>query len=165
MTKTRLSSLSVASARRLGALVLAHPQKRCRRRGAVLAALLICLLLVMLVSAALVRGLVVQNRLVRNESQRLQAIWLAESAVDRAIVKLRSDAAYDGETWAASLGEPDDPADDDAANGVAVIRVEAVAGAADQRTIRVEARWPDDPVFRVLEQRQLIVDLVDSGES
>jgi hypothetical protein len=118
------------------------------------------LLIVMLVSAALVRGLVVQHRLVRRELQRLQAIWLAESAVGRAIVKLGADADYDGETWAVSLDETTG-----AARGVAVIVVTAVEGEANQRTITVEALWPDDPVFRVMEQRQLIVDLVDSGES
>lgn len=154
-TARRVCEFFVAPSRRHGTTSYARP-----RRGAVLAALLICLLLVMLVSAALVRGLVVQHRLVRSESQRLQAIWLAESAVDRAIVKLRSDAGYAGETWAVSFGEPADKP-----GGVAVIRVEAVEGAAEQRTITIEARWPDDPVFRVLEQRQLIVDLVDSGES
>lgn len=132
---------------------------RSRRRGAVLAALLVCLLIVMLVSATLVRGLAIQHRLARSESQRLQAIWLAESAVDRAIVKLRADAGYAGETWAVSIGETVG-----AAGGIAVIRVEAGQEDANQRAINVEARWPDDPVFRVMEQRQLIVDLIDSGE-
>ena len=125
-----------------------------------LAALLVCLLIVLLVSATLVRGLVIQHRLVRSESQKLQAMWLAESAVDRAIVQLRLDAEYAGETWAVSIGETVD-----AVRGSAVIRVEAVEGEANQRKISVEAQWPDDPVFRVLEQRQHIVDLVDSGES
>ena len=131
-------------------------KKRSSRRGAVLAALLICLLIVMLVSAALVRGLVVQHRLVRSESQRLQAMWLAESALDRAVARLRADAAYPGETWSVSRGQPaEEP------SGVAVIRVAAVEGAADKRSITVEARWPDDPVFRVLEQRELTVGLAD----
>ena len=134
-------------------------RQRSSRRGMVLAALLICMLIVMLVSAALVRGLVVQHRLARGEAQRLQAMWLAESAVDRAVVKLRSNAAYSGETWSVSLGEPAG-----AASGVAVIRVATVEGADEQRTIAVEARWPDDPVFRVLEQRELVIDLVDEGE-
>lgn len=136
-----------------------HDGKRSPRRGAILVALLICLLIVLMISAASVRVLVLQHRVARDEPQQLQAAWLADSAVDRALARLAKDAGYEGETWEVAL-------DDDAVTkGIAVIVVKAVEADPKQRTISVEARWPDEPVFRVMEQREHTVDLTDSGES
>ena len=135
-------------------------RKSCLRRGAVLVALLICLLIVLMISAAAVQVLVMQNRVTRAESHQIQAAWLADSALDRAIARMAKDAKYDGETWEVLL---DDGIDSN--GGVAVIAVEAAEAPSNRRIISVEARWPDVPVYYVMEQRELIIDLTDPGES
>lgn len=137
-----------------------QPRRKCVRRGAVLVALLICLLIVLMISAATVRVLVMQSRVAHDEAGHVQAAWLAESALDRAIVRLAKDANYDGETWEVAV---DDGAD--SRRGVAVISIKAVEEQPNQKTISVEARWPDDPIYRMMEQRELIINLTDSGES
>jgi hypothetical protein len=129
-------------------------------RGAVLVAVLVCLLIVMLLSAALVRGLVVQHRLAKAEPQKLQAFWVAESAVQRGIAQLQASAEYDGETWQIELVQ-----DGVTVSSTAVIRVEPVEGEPDRRTILVEARLPDDPVYGVLEQRQITIGLAKPDEA
>ncbi len=128
------------------------------RSGVVLVAVLVALLVVMLISSAIVRGLVVQHRLVRAEQQHVQAFWFAESAVQRARAQLAAAPDYSGETWQIELPHLG------SASGQAVIRVEPVENEPNQRTIIIEARWPNDPIDGVLEQRSLVVNLSDEAE-
>jgi Tfp pilus assembly protein PilX len=118
---------------------------------------LVALLVVMLISAAIVRALVVQHRLARLEQQRIQAFWFAESAVQRARMQLAAVPSYGGETWTIELPQ------ESGLPGQAVIRVEPVENEPTKRKIIVEARWPNDPLDGVLEQRSLVVELT-SGE-
>lgn len=126
---------------------------RVRRSGAVLVAVLVALLVVMLISAAIVRGLVVQHQLARTEQQRLQAFWFAESALQRARTQLEASPDYAGETWQVELPNSD------STTGQAVIRVEPIESEPNQRTIIVDARFPNDPIDGVLEERSLVVEL------
>ncbi len=126
------------------------------RSGVVLVAVLVALLVVTLISAAVVRGLVVQHRQARIEQQRTQAFWLAESALDRAIVRLQTNNEYTGETWQVSLA-----ADGSDALGQAVIHVTPVEGSESQRSIQVEARWPKDLIEGALFARSVTVDMRD----
>ncbi len=130
-----------------------------RRTGIVLVAVLVALLVVMLISVAVVRGLVFQHRLARIEQQRVQAFWLAESAIERARTQLESAADYDGETWRVSLDK-----DGLATEGVTQIRVALVEGVPNQRSIHIEARWPNDPIDGVLEERTMTVSVSPSAE-
>ena len=123
------------------------------RAGVVLIAVLVALLVVMLISAAIVRGLVVQHRLAIAEPLRVQAFWLAESAVQRARTQLEASPDYAGETWQVELPHGG------AEIGQAVIRVEAIENEPSKRTIIIEARFPDDPIDGVLEERSLVVEL------
>ncbi|HRX80252.1 MAG TPA: hypothetical protein P5307_14375 [Pirellulaceae bacterium] len=122
-----------------------------RRAGVVLIAVLVALLIVMLISATIVRGLVVQHRLASAEPIRAQAFWLAESALQRAQKQLESNVDYDGEMWQAELvsggGE----------FGQVVIHVEPIENEPGKRTILVQARFPNDPINGVLEERSLVV--------
>jgi Tfp pilus assembly protein PilX len=70
-----------------------------RRRAAVLLVVLACLLVVGVVGAGLVRTMIDTGHAHRLHVDRLQAQWLAESGVDRAIAQMRQDKAYAGETW------------------------------------------------------------------
>jgi len=137
-----------------------HFRQRGQQRGVVLVALLVCLLIVMLLSGALVRGVVVQHRLARTGPQRLQAFWIAESAVQRGISQLETAADYEGETWRIVLTR-----DGMDVASTAVIRIEPVAGKPQQRAILVEARSPDDAIDGVLEQRRIIVPLPGEGDA
>ena len=40
-----------------------------------------------------------QRVLIRSEERTLQAEWLAESGVERAVARLAGDTSYRGETW------------------------------------------------------------------
>lgn len=126
---------------------------RIRRSGAVLVAVLVALLVVMLISAAIVRGLVVQHRLARTEQQRLQAFWFAESALQRARTQLEASPDYAGETWQVELPNSR------STTGQAVIRVEPIENEPSQRTIILDARFPNDLIDGVLEERSLVVEL------
>jgi type II secretory pathway component PulK len=123
-------------------------------------AALVCLLVVLIMGAALLRGLIVHQRQSRHEVQRVQALWLAESAVGRAVARLQADPSYDGETW-----EPGGDALD--GDGAAWVRidVEEMEGQAEQKRVRIEARWPNDPLYRSIHRKELIVPLKGSGDS
>lgn len=123
------------------------------RAGVVLIAVLVALLVVMLISAAIVRGLVVQHRLATAEPIRVQAFWLAESALQRARTQLATSPDYAGETWQVELPPGRN------ASGQAVIRVEPTQNEPNKRTIIVAARFPNDPIHGVLEERSLVVEL------
>lgn len=129
------------------------------RAGVVLIAVLVALLIVMLISATIVRGLVVQHRLASAEPIRVQAFWLAESAVQRALTQIEANADYEGETWKAELpsggGE----------SGQVVIRVEPIENEPGNRTILVQARFPNDPIRGVLEERSLVVEIARSADA
>ena len=123
------------------------------RAGVVLIAVLVALLVVMLISAAIVRGLVVQHRLATAEPIRVQAFWLAESAVQRARTQLAASPEYVGETWQVELPHGG------SVTGQAVIRVEPTENEPTKQTIIIEARFPSDPIHGVLEERSLVVEL------
>jgi hypothetical protein len=121
-------------------------------------AALVCLLVVLLIAAAVLRMVRSERGLLQNEEHRLQADWLVESGVERAIARLGADAGYGGETWRLST---DDMAG--AAPGVVTISVApgsaADAGATNQRLVTVQADCPGDSDFRVRVHKQVIVDL------
>jgi Tfp pilus assembly protein PilX len=123
------------------------------RRGAILAIVLACLLVVMLLGGQLVQATLTGQRQMRQLEHRQQALWLAESAVQRALQALAESSDYPGETWQWSDDGPGL-----SQTGRAVIAVEPVADSDTRRVIRVAAYWPDDPVHRVLYEREYVVD-------
>jgi hypothetical protein len=82
-----------------------HRSSRRARRGVVLILALLCLAVLAVVQGSLVKSLVAQRRLLREQAQRHQARWLAESGLERAVWRLRSDPAYRGETWELSADD------------------------------------------------------------
>ena len=75
-------------------------------------AVLICLIVITLISGAVLKVGLAHRDLVRAQERRLQAEWLAESGVQRALARLAVDRDYAGETWpfsAADLGLPERP--------------------------------------------------------
>ena len=123
-----------------------------RRRGAAIVAAMVTLLIVTLIAAALVKTMVATHRQSRRYANELQAQWLAEAALDRAVAQLRAQPEYMGETWTPSLSS-----NGDESAGIATIGIESAAGEQAARTIYVEAAWPADEVQRVLVQREIPV--------
>ena len=121
------------------------------RAGIVLAVVLITLIVVMLIGAALANTLVTQRRRARGREHQQQALWLVESAAQRAAFQIAGDADYAGETWQVSaqmLGH-------DRA-GVAVIRIEPVTDAPRDRRVVVEATYPAQAALRTQYRREFI---------
>src|SRR3990172_7479277 len=73
--------------------------KRKPSAGLMLAAVLVSSLIVMLLGAELTRALTVRHRQLRLSEQQLQSFWLAESALQRALLGLAKSPDYSGETW------------------------------------------------------------------
>jgi type II secretory pathway component PulK len=128
-------------------------KRRARRGGVILAVALVTLLVVMLLGGELIKATVVRHRQLRQAEQRQQSFWLAESAVQRARHALAESPEYEGETWRV----PEEVFGTGGA-GVAVISVDPSAEPGQGRTIRVQASYPDDPVHRILHERELLVD-------
>ncbi len=122
-----------------------------RRRGAGLVIALVTLLVITSTMAAIIHALLFDLRQTRQTANELQAQWLADSSVSRAVAQLRNSESYAGETWRASV------AGDTSAEsyGVAEIRIERPAGREKELRVIVEARYPDHPHRRVLARRSL----------
>ena len=72
---------------------------RGRRKGAVIIIVLFLLTIVGVVVGTLVHALLIEHRQLRVHHQQLQAAWLAESGLRRAVARLRTDGQFSGETW------------------------------------------------------------------
>ena len=127
---------------------------RSRRAAIVLAAVLVCLVVVLAIGSSLLHALLLQHRQRLQEQYQLQAFWLAESAVQRASVRLAGSRDYPGETW-----QVDSDALHSRWSGAAVIRVETIPGDDARRKIAVEAEYPQDPQHRVVQRREITVNL------
>jgi Tfp pilus assembly protein PilX len=115
---------------------------RHHRRGAALFLTLVTLAIVTLIAAEVLRSMIAAQRQSRLAADELQAQWLAESAVAKALVQSRSQPEYQGETWRADIGDR---------AGVAEIRVERSSDGPSR--IVVETRFPDHPWRRVAVSR------------
>jgi type II secretory pathway component PulK len=140
------------------------------RRGLTAVAVLICLLIVTMISAALLKVGVAQRAQARAQERALQAEWLAQAGLDRALARLAAKADYGGETWeiaAAELrsGEPNSAEQGPAAR--VVINVQQAAGSPGQRLVKVQADFPPDHARRARHSTQLLVELgsLKTGDS
>ncbi len=134
-------------------MVRNHSNRTARRKGAILAIVLVSLLVAMVLGGELIKATVTRHRQTRLAEQRQQAFWLAESAVQRALHALSQSPDYEGETWRVSEGHFAD-----GLAGVAIITIKPVGEAGQGRSIHVAAHYPDDPVHRTLYERELHVD-------
>lgn len=127
------------------------------RRAAVLVVVLVCLGVASIIFASLLRNLVSQHNAAQSDEWRVQAAWLAESGLERAANRLRSDAKYAGETWripADALG---------GTSGAALhIEVQTIPGQRGQRLVRVQADFPDGAKRWARQTRQAPVPVDDS---
>jgi len=128
------------------------PCKTGIRPGAILAIVLATLLVAGMLGLALIKTVLVHHRQMQVMSRQQQCFWLAEAGSQRAIQKLASSSDYGGEKWEVSadaLGERR-PAE-------VMIEIGVVAGSAQERELRVEARFSGDPAWPNACRRELVV--------
>ncbi len=116
---------------------------RNRRAGLALVIALVALTVIMVLIVGWAQLALVQAREAQVALDRLQAGWLAESAINRAAARLQSEPDYGGETWQIASTEFGRPAvDGDAPLGVVEIAVEPLAGRPEALQISVRADFP-----------------------
>jgi type II secretory pathway component PulK len=115
-----------------------------RRTGASIVILIAVFAVTMAVSGFWVSQIVQGFRIQRLREERVQARWLADAAIDRAVASLQNDRSYTGEIWqvdAAALGRK---------HGAEVeIVVTAAEDDSSQLQIKTQARYPDEAQPRV----------------
>jgi Tfp pilus assembly protein PilV len=96
--------------------------------------------------------MIAQRDSVEAAAWRIQATWLAESALERAAAQLAADAAYRGETWTIPAKELD-------AHNAAVVRIEVqtVSESPKARRVRVQADFPNHPEHRARQTKETVV--------
>lgn len=125
------------------------------RRGIALVPAMVCLLLVGLLLTASLRMARTQRGAASEAEKRVQAEWLAESGMSRAVARLAADRKYAGETWKVpgkALGNE---------SGATVeIGIEPVPEKSAERRIRVQASYPaGEASGRARQSRTLTVTL------
>jgi Tfp pilus assembly protein PilX len=142
-------------------------QKR-SRRGLTTVAVLVCLIVITLIGAALLKVGLAQRKEIRSQEHRLQAEWLAESGLDRALSQLAADGNYRGEEWpigAQDLSFAGGPSAGQSAGSTAqptatiTITVNRLSENVNRRRIRVQADYPLDPAARSRHTKQMLIDL------
>lgn len=130
-----------------------------RRRGVVILIAALFLVMATFVTIRLATAMVSEHRQMRLRQRQLQSVWLAESGIERAVAKLRWDAAYEGETWtlpAETTGQ--------AFGGVVEIQINMVDGESQRRLVSVVADFPAELPHRVRRSKTIAVDLSDTGD-
>jgi len=131
-----------------------HPS---RPRGAVMVVALVALAVVATLLVVWTRAALRDHLRRRTDFRGLQADWLAESGVERAMAQLRRRTDYTGEVWrvpADQLGGQDE--------AVVTIRVEST-DASGERTVTVQADYPPDAAERQRRTKQIMVQVPSSN--
>lgn len=125
-----------------------------RHRGAVLVVVLVSVGVAAVVLVAILKWTASHQRSLQIEQWQAQALWLAESGLDRAAARLDANPAYAGERWLV----PSSLLDSRFAARVE-ISVQAIPGQPARRSVRVVADYPDQPQDRARRTRQVVLDL------
>jgi hypothetical protein len=130
-------------------------------------AVLACLIVLTLLGAAILKLGLARRQFNRELEHRLQADWLLESGIDRALARLASQSDYKGETRqlsAMDLGlqqPPEQPAVQRLSNhaaAVIMITVDRLKADAGRRRIRVQADYPAAGANRCRSSKELVID-------
>ena len=108
-----------------------------KRKGVAMVVVLIGLAVATTIFLSVLKLIAVQRQSVELQARQIQAGWLAESAVQRALARLSADANYRGETWnisAQDIGGRD--------GATIAIRVDDVPGKSDRRSSPRRGRLP-----------------------
>jgi type II secretory pathway component PulK len=121
---------------------------------------LILLIALVAIIGSLVCMLLAEHRQLRGYDDQLQAMWLAESGLQRASARLARSADYPGETWAVSAESLTGDRD-----GRVEIVVQSVDGEPDVRRVQVTADYPTDSVHRKRYSKQITIRLTNAGDT
>jgi type II secretory pathway component PulK len=133
-------------------------QRKKPARGMTAVAVLVCLIIMTMITGAILKVSLAQRDQLRAQERRLQAEWLAESGIQRALARLDTEPDYRGETWEISARDLDSS---EAAR--VMITVESVAENQGQRQVRAQADYPRDPPQRSRNSKQVTIDRVGPG--
>ena len=138
-------------------------RKRIRdRKGLASVVVMVVLVVLTLMSGVIIRQGLARREQLRARARGIQAEYLADSGLCRAMVKLNADPEYGGETWeipAASLGRSTGDSSGDASDGLVTITVETPKDRTKQRVIKVQADYPRDPQLRARQSRRAVVEV------
>jgi type II secretory pathway component PulK len=129
-----------------------------RRPGAVLAAVLAALVVALAICGALLQTAVAERQQLRVIERRAQAVWLAESGLERAAARLAADTAYRGERWAISAGELGGPH-----GAIVEIEVRDAKEDAKWRSVQATAVYPDQGDLMARKSKQALVRLENNA--
>jgi cell division protein FtsL len=130
------------------------------RRAMLTLSVLVSMAVVMALYMAWARMLVLERQQASAELDRVQAEYLAVSAVERAARQLQLDPNYQGETWRIEPSAVELP------GGAATeIRVESVEGQSRRRRVTVDAQFPERGSHRVRQRQQTIITLNEPGDA
>jgi type II secretory pathway component PulK len=122
-----------------------------KRSGFALFITMVCLFIMSLILVTLLRVATESRRQLTFDQYRVQAAWLTEAGIERAVSRIQSDATYEGEVWEVA------PADLGGHDGSRVaIRVLPSKDAAELREIRVEATFPGESKRCARQSKQIL---------
>jgi hypothetical protein len=131
-----------------------------RRRGTVILIVAVFLFFATFITISLTTAMVREHRQMRLRQRQLQAVWLAESGIERAAAQLGLDSRYQGETWTLTA----ETAGQDF-GGVVEIQIQAADELDRRRVVTVVADYPNEPPHRARHRKTVVVDLPDTGGS
>ncbi|WP_435006687.1 hypothetical protein P12x_004191 [Tundrisphaera lichenicola] len=127
---------------------------RSRRRGLVSIVVLIALIVIALIGAGLLKAVLARRVEIGLEERRIQATWLAESALDRAEARLAESSDYQGESWEISAQELGNRG-----SGTVLIQVEEVPEHFDRRRVRIRADFPNHSIHRARQSLEAVLSI------
>lgn len=125
---------------------------RRRRRGALLILAMACLGATVLMLAMSLRSALSERRALLVRGRSLQADWLAESGLQRAVARLTLDPNYAGEKW---VLEADRLGGRDAA--MVTIAIETIRDRPNEKRVRVDASFPTGRTLHATRIRETII--------
>jgi hypothetical protein len=121
--------------------------------------LLVCLTVIVLALTAMLGRMSHGHRQVLLRQRSVQADWLAESGLERAVAQWQRDAAYRGERWRVE-------SDQLGGRGAAEVLIEIETPETQPSAIiRATVRYPDGPIGAVQVKKQLSVPIPNEGET
>ncbi len=121
-------------------------------------AALLGLLLVASFSTVTVHSILRQHRRQKTRMTLVQSRYLAQSAIERAVARLRQNADYTGEEWQIAAGEINSRD-----SATVSIEVSNDKNKPEQRSVSVVARWPANSDLPSLTRKQILIDLNKLG--
>ncbi len=120
--------------------------------GVALLLVVICMIIITTMIGAMLRHVTLANRQMKQRMYQIQATWLAESGVERAVFAIQHDADYSQEVWRVTAEELDGPH-----AGQVVIRVHSETDDDSLVAVDVLAIYPYPSEFGVKERKRITV--------